>query len=135
MESDAVIRCLRNDRFAVRNDIELLEVRPGFARAKMAVHPHHLNGVGTVQGGAIFTLADFAFAAASNSHGTIAVAINVNISFLKAGRDGQLWAEAREVSCNPKLGSYTVEVKNDAGDLIAIFQGMAYRKPDKLPVG
>lgn len=135
MESDAVIRCLRNDQFAARNDIELLEVRPGFARAKMTVHPHHLNGVGTVQGGAIFTVADFAFAAASNSHGTVAVAVNVSISFLKAGRDGHLWAEAREISCNPKLGSYTVEVRNDAAELIALFQGMAYRKPDKLPAG
>ena len=133
MEAEAIVRCLQNDRFAARNDIELLEVRPGFARAKMAVHPHHWNGVGTVQGGAIFTLADFAFAAASNSHGTVAVAVNVNISFLKAGREGQLWAEAREISRNSKLGSYTVEVKNDAGELIALFQGMAYRKQDKLP--
>ena len=90
METEAIVRCLQNDRFAARNDIELLEVGPGFARAKMTVHPHHWNGVGTVQGGAIFTLADFAFAAASNSHGTVAVAVNVNISFLKAGREGQL---------------------------------------------
>ena len=134
MDNDAVICCLRKDQFAARNNIELIEVRPGFARALMTVQPHHLNGVGTVQGGAIFTLADFAFAAASNSHGTVALAVNVSISFLKAARDGQLQAEAREISCNPKLGSYTVEVKNSGGELIAIFQGMAYRKPDRLPV-
>jgi acyl-CoA thioesterase len=133
METEAIVRCLKNDRFATHNDIELLEVRPGFARAKMMVRPHHWNGLGTVQGGAIFTLADFAFAAASNSHGTVAVAVNVSISFLKAGRDGQLWAEAREIARNPKLGSYTVEVRDDAGDLVALFQGMAYRKQDKLP--
>ena len=133
METEAIVRCLKNDRFAARNDIELLEVRPGFARAKMTVQPHHWNGLGTVQGGAIFTLADFAFAAASNSHGTVAVAVNVSISFLQAGREGQLWAEAREISRNPKLGTYTVEVRNDAGELIALFQGMAYRKQDKLP--
>ena len=129
-----ITQCMKNDRFAARNDIELLEVAPGRAKVKMTLHPHHWNGVGTVHGGAIFTLADFAFAAASNSHGTIAVAINVNISFLKAAKTGVLWAEAKEVSKNFKLGSYTVEVKDDAGDLVAIFQGMAYRKKDALPV-
>jgi len=128
-----VERYFKNDRFAERNNIELLAVSPGQARAKMTLHPHHLNGYGTVQGGAIFTLADFAFAAASNSHGTVAVAINVNITFMKAAQAGTLWAEAREISKNYKLGSYTVEVKDDQGDLIALFQGMAYRKSEKIP--
>jgi acyl-CoA thioesterase len=129
----AVERCLAKDQFARHCDIELVEVAPGFARARMPLHPRHLNGVGTVQGGAIFTLADFAFAAASNSHGTIAVAINVSISFLKAARTGVLTAEARELTKNFKLGSYTVDVKDEAGDLVAVFQGMVYRKSDKLP--
>ena len=126
-------RYFKNDRFAERANIELLSVSPGYARAKMTLHPHHLNGYGTVQGGAIFTLADLAFAAASNSHGTVAVAINVNITFMKAGQAGTLWAEAREISRNFKLGTYTVEVKDDAGDLVAVFQGMVYRKSDKIP--
>jgi acyl-CoA thioesterase len=99
----------------------------------MTLQPHHWNGVGTAQGGAIFTLADFAFAAASNSHGTVAVAINVSITFMKSARTGTLWAEAREISKNPKLGTYTVEVKDDQGDLVALFQGMAYRKSEKIP--
>ncbi|HOX55812.1 MAG TPA: hotdog fold thioesterase [Candidatus Paceibacterota bacterium] len=126
-------RFFQNDRFADRCSIELLAVSPGYARAKMTLHPHHLNGYGTVQGGAIFTLADFAFAAASNSHGTVAVAINVSITFMKAGQTGTLWADAREISRNFKLGSYTVEVKDDAGELVALFQGMAYRKSEKIP--
>jgi acyl-CoA thioesterase len=123
----------KNDRFAERANIELLSVSPGHARAKMTLHPHHLNGYGTVQGGAIFTLADFAFAAASNSHGTVAVAINVSITFMKAGQTGTLWAEARELSRNFKLASYTVEVKDDAGELVALFQGLVYRKSEKIP--
>jgi acyl-CoA thioesterase len=124
---------MKRDQFAVRTNIELLSIAPGQARAKMMIQPFHLNGVGTVMGGAIFTLADFAFAAASNSHGTIAVAVNVSISFLKAATAGTLWAEAREISKNFKLGSYTVEVKDDQGEIVALFQGMAYRKKDKLP--
>jgi acyl-CoA thioesterase len=126
-------RFFKNDRFAERANIELLSVSPGAARAKMTLQPHHLNGYGTVQGGAIFTLADFAFAAASNSHGTVAVAVNVSITFMKAGTEGTLWAEAKEVSKNHKLGSYTVEVKDDQGDLVALFQGLAYRKSEPIP--
>jgi acyl-CoA thioesterase len=126
-------RFFEGDQFAARNDIELLEVAPGHAKAKMTLHPHHWNGLGTVHGGAMFTLADFTFAAACNSYGTVTVAIDANITFMKAAVSGTLWAEAREVSKNFKLGSYAVEVKNDQGELIAQFQGLAYRKKDKLP--
>jgi acyl-CoA thioesterase len=129
---DTVKRFFKKDKFAERTNIELLSVSPGQARAKMTLHPHHLNGYGTVQGGAIFTLADFAFAAASNSHGNVAVAINVSITFMKAGTTGTLWAEAKEVSKNIKLGSYTVEVKDDQGELVAVFQGLAYRKSETI---
>jgi len=125
---------LRNDQFVNHCGIELVSYKPGYALTRMAVQPLHHNALGIVQGGAIFTLADFAFAAASNSHGTVAVAINVSITFMKAGKTGTLWAEASETSRNPKLGSYTVEVKDDQGDLVATFQGLAYRKKDKLPV-
>jgi acyl-CoA thioesterase len=130
---ETVRRCLQTDQFAKLAGIELVSVEPGQARAKMALTPQHCNGLGGVMGGAIFTLADYAFAAACNSYGTAAVAINVNISFLKAPKGGTLWAEAREISKNFKLGSYTVEVKDDQGEVIALFQGMAYRKQDKLP--
>jgi acyl-CoA thioesterase len=128
-----VKRYTRNDKFAERTDIELLAVSPGQASAKMTLHPHHLNAHGTVHGGAIFTLADFTFGTASNSHGRVAVAINASITFMKAGKTGTLWAEAKEHSRNFKLGSYTVEVKDDQGDLVAVFQGLAYRKSIKVP--
>jgi acyl-CoA thioesterase len=124
---------LKQDRFAAHAGAELVAVSPGYARVRMTVQPHHRNAVGIIQGGAIFTLADYAFAAASNSHGTVAVAINANITFMKAISAGMLVAEAREVSKNFKLGTYTVEVKDEAGDLIALFQGMVYRKQDPIP--
>lgn len=120
------------DRFAAHCDIELLAVGAGYAKAKMEIGEHHLNGVGTVHGGAIFTLADLVFAAACNSHGTIAVAVNVSISYMKAARQGTLTAEGEEAACHPRLGSYTIRVTDDEGDLVAIFQGMAYRKKERL---
>jgi acyl-CoA thioesterase len=52
---------------------------------------------------------------------------------MKAAKSGTLRAEAKELSKNPRLGSYLVEVKDDAGDLVAVFQGLAYRKADKIP--
>jgi acyl-CoA thioesterase len=127
-------RVFKTDKFAALSSIELLTAGPGRATARMTLHPHHLNALGTVQGGAIFTLADFTFAVACNSHGTMAVALNVSITFMKAATTGTLWAEAREISKNFKVGTYTVDVRDDAGDLVAQFQGLAYRKKDKLPV-
>lgn len=122
----------QRDRFAAHSGMELLEITPGGAKTKMGIKECHLNGLRTVHGGAIFTLADFTFAAACNSHGTVAVALNVNISFVKAVGTGTLYAEAREVSISPKIGTYEIKVTNENGDLIATFQGMAYRKKEKL---
>jgi acyl-CoA thioesterase len=123
---------LKNDRYAALSGIDLLEVSEGRAKASMKIEDHHLNGVNLVHGGAIFTLADLAFAAASNSHGTVAVAINACIWFVKAAREGTLFAEAREVSLNPKLATYAIDVTDEAGELIATFEGMVYRKKDQI---
>ena len=124
----------KKDKFAEYAGIELLEVKEGWAKSKMEITENHLNGIGTVHGGAIFTLADFTFAVAANSYKTVTVAINANISFMKAASSGTLFAEAEEISKNPKLGTYTITVTDDNGELIAIFQGMAYRKRDKIDI-
>jgi acyl-CoA thioesterase len=129
----AIHQLFERDHFARHSGIELVSVSPGKACARLSVQPWHLNGVGTVQGGALFTLADFAFAAASNSHGTIAVAINVSITFMKAVSTGVLTAQAEELAINSRLGSYTVRITDDQQALLAIFQGLAYRKKDPVP--
>jgi len=118
----------RLDSYARDAGIELLESGPGKARVKMEVTASHLNSHRTVHGGAIFTLADTAFAVASNSHGVPAAAINAHISYMKSVTSGTLFAEAEEFSLNPKLASYTVRVTDQEGNRIAIFQGMVYRK-------
>lgn len=119
---------LQGDRFVQHCGIELVSLAPGQAVTRMRIEPWHANAVGLVQGGAIFTLADYAFAVASNTHGTVAVGINVSITYMKAVTSGTLTAEAREVARNPKLASYTVNVTDEAGNLIAVFQGLVYRK-------
>jgi len=121
-----------NDLFAKHNGIELLEVGDGRATAAMKVQPYHLNAANTVHGGAIFTLADYAFAAASNSHGRIAMGISTSVNFVKAALSGTLHATAVENSLNQKLASYTVTVTDDESAIIAIFQGMVYRKKESI---
>jgi acyl-CoA thioesterase len=60
------------------------------------------------------------------------VAINVNISFVKAATKGTLTAEAKETSISPKIATYNVNITDDDGDIVAIFQGMGYRKKTSL---
>ena len=122
----------RNDRFAEYVGIELLEVAPGRARARLEIDDRHLNAVVVAHGAAIFSLADLVFAVASNSHGTVALGVNVSVSFMKAARRGILTAEAEEVSINPKLATYLIRVLDEEENLIALFQGTVYRKRDSL---
>ena len=129
---DILKKFVQKDHFAHHLDVEMLEYGAGKARARMAIGKQHLNSAGTVHGGAIFSLADSVFSVASNSHGTLALAINVSISFFKAVRSGTLTAEAEEVSLNPKLATYLVTVKDESGDRIALFQGTVYRKKDSI---
>ncbi len=122
----------QKDKFAQHVGIELLEVEPGRAKTSMLIKEEHLNAIGSVHGGALFTLADYTFAVAANSYGNVTVAINANISFMKSAKTGMLIAEAKEISLNPKLSTYTIDIYDSNQDLIAIFQGMAYRKKDQI---
>jgi acyl-CoA thioesterase len=122
----------RKDRFAALVGIELVEAGEGRAKARLPLRGEHMNGLGIVQGGAIFTLADLAFAAAVNSRGRVAVAIHCSIAYLKAAQGAFLLAEAEEVSCGPKIASYTIRVTDEAGEIVSHFEGMAYRKREPL---
>ncbi len=105
------------------------EVSPGYAKASMEVKPELINGVGVTHGGAIFSLADVVFAAASNAHGPVALALNVNIQFLKATALGDiLTATAREENLTRRTGLYRMEVRDSKGDLVALASGLVYRK-------
>jgi acyl-CoA thioesterase len=119
------------DPFAKRMGIELQEVRPGYSRVGMTLTPDMLNFHGIPHGGAIFSLADAAFAAASNSDGQTAVALSVTISFLAAAEPGShLVAEAQELRKGHRSGFYQIAVRKETGDLIATCQAVVYRKQE-----
>lgn len=127
-----LLRYFKKDKFANYIGIELLDVKDGWAKATLKIKEHHLNGLNSVHGGVIFTLADLVFAAASNSRGRVAVAINNTISYVKAPQGDTLYAEATEVALNHKLATYAVNVTDGQEQVIAVFQGMVYRKGDKV---
>ena len=116
------------DLFAELVGIEIVEARPGYCKASLQVEDKHLNAANVVQGGAIFTLADLAFAIASNSRGHLALAINVNISFLNVVTTGTLFATATEVDEPKRLGAYDVIITDNSDKIIARFNGLVYRK-------
>ncbi|MCC8096832.1 MAG: PaaI family thioesterase [Tannerellaceae bacterium] len=124
---------LKGDSFALFAGIELVEVAKGYAKARMEIQPMHLNGGRVCQGGAIFTLADLAFAAATNSHGKMTLSVTSTIHFFKAESQGFLYAEAKEILDHKRLSHCEVVITNNAGELVATFTGTGYRKEKILP--
>lgn len=124
----------KNDRFADKVGIELMEVKEGYSKARLVVTEEHLNAGHRTQGGALFTLADLALAAAANSHGTLALSLSSNITFLRGSGPGDtLYAEARERYIGRTTGCYQIDITNQKGDLIATFESSVFRKSDALP--
>ena len=123
---------IKKDAFANFLGAEVEIPAPGHSRVSLTVTADMVNFHGMTHGGLIFTLGDMAFAAAGNSHGQTAVALNVNIYFLKASKVGdRLVAEAREVNAGGRTALYEIRVYNeDAGDLIASSQDLVYRKKE-----
>ena len=128
MDCQLIAEFLGRDQFAKENGMRIVEVRPGFGRTEMTVEPRHLNAVGILQGGALFTLADLAFAAASNSHGSVAVSCQADITCFKAVNSGKLTGVAEEISRTHKLSTCVVHVTHESEGLVALFKGVAYIK-------
>ncbi len=128
MDHEFIKHMLEKDHFARENGMKIVEIRSGFARTEMTVEERHLNGVGILQGGALFTLADLAFAGASNSHGAAAVSCQADVTWFKAVSSGKLTAVAEEVSRSNRLSTCIVRVSNEKDELVGLFKGVAYIK-------
>jgi acyl-CoA thioesterase len=126
--NEITIKNVQNDRFAKHVGIQLVEVGDGYAVTELSLQDIHLNGVDRVQVGVIFTLADFAFGAASNSQGFATVGLNVSISYFKSPTGRVIRAVAKEISAQNKICGYQVSVLDEDGSLLASFNGLGYRK-------
>ena len=116
------------DLFAGHIGCRVTRMEDGYAESEMEIEEHHKNGVGLAHGGAIYSLADLAFAAASNSRRETAVAINATISYMRPITSGRVRAEARETASNHKLATYVVTVYDHQETACAVFQGTVYKK-------
>jgi acyl-CoA thioesterase len=100
----------------------------------MTFTPDMENIFGLAHGGALFALIDEAFETASNSHGTVAVALNMNITYASSPQPGsKLIAEAKEFSRTRKTANYDIKVSDDQGKLVASCRALVYRKENLLP--
>ncbi len=116
------------DYFAEALGIQVLEVKDGYAQVAMKVEKLHTNAYGLTHGGAVFSLADYAFAHACNFGDNVAVAVQVSINFLRPSVEGDtLMAEATRVSDGKTMGLYQVTVRNQE-KTVAIFSGLAFKK-------
>jgi acyl-CoA thioesterase len=130
--SAEIIKFFEKDRFAANSGVELIEADAGRAQARLNITPGHLNAAGGVQGGAIFTLADLAFAAATNSQGALTVGVSASIQYFRAPSGHYITAVAQEISRSRKLCGCNVDIFDEDGSLVARFSGTGYIKGDKL---
>ncbi len=134
MTDPVVESYIRRDAYAKFIGAEIEAIEPGYSRVSVTVTEEMLNFHGATHGGIVFGLGDIAFAAACNSHGQTAVALNVNVSFIRATQAGaHLVAEAREVSLSNSTALYDIVVtETDSNQLVAKMQATAYRKREKF---
>lgn len=115
------------DRFATDNGAVIEQVGENSATVSMEIKEHHRNAASIVMGGAIFTLADFAFAVASNHEDPGTVSLSANITFLKASKGNKLIAKAECVRNGKTTCYYRVTVTDDTGTLIAEVTTSGYK--------
>jgi len=133
MNADGVKKMLgEKNAFGRLVGVEIVEVSPGAAVCRLAVRDEHGNPFGTVNAGAIYTLAETAFGAAANSHGNVALAVNLSIAYLNPAAGGVLTATAEELSAGGRMATYSVKVTDESGRLVADVQAMGYRMEKPL---
>ncbi len=126
----------KRDRLIELFGMKIEKVEPGKADVIMTVTENQLNAASLCHGGAIFSLADVAFALACNSHGIMALALEVSINYLRPAKKGEtLKAMAREKNLGKRTGLYIVEVVNEKGKKVAFCKATAYRLDGKFPEG
>jgi acyl-CoA thioesterase len=131
---EAIFKKVEKEPFAKKFGIKLLDLDEGYSKVEMKFTPDMENFLGLAHGGALFALIDEAFETASNSHGTVAVALNMNITYISPPlSECRLIAEAREFSLTQKTAAYDIKLFDDRNNLIASCEALVYRKGNPLP--
>jgi acyl-CoA thioesterase len=127
-------KSIEEEPYAKLFGIKVIELRQGYSLVEMKALKKYENIFSITHGGAVFSLMDVAFGSAANSYGTVAVALDVNINYIRPAVTGDiLRAEAKEVSRGNKIATYSVIVRNSSNKVVASSQAVAFLKKDRLP--
>ena len=131
----AIFKAAKEEPFARAMGLKLVELADGYSMVHMIYEPEKMNNIyARAHGGAIYALIDEAFETAGQSDGTIAVALNVNVTYVSSPDPGQrLQAEARRVSQTRKTASYDIKVSDQDGQIIALCQALAFQTGKPIP--
>jgi acyl-CoA thioesterase len=131
----AIETAVVQEPFARSMGIELLNLEDGYSLVEMVYDPSRQNNIyGRAHGGAVFGLIDEAFETAGQTDGTVAVAMNVNVTYIASPEPGdRLHAEARRVAQTKRTANYDIKVTDSSGRLIAVCQALAYRTGKPIP--
>ena len=115
--------------------MELVALDLGYSVVEMTYDPATMNNIyDRAHGGAIYALIDEAFETSCQTHGSVAVALNVNVTYVSSPEAGvRLQAEAKEVSLTKKTAGYDIKVKDQKGQVIATCQALAFRTGKPIP--
>lgn len=130
---DKLTTIFQRDPYAQLLRMELVRCEPGYAMTRVTITDDMLNFNGTANGGLIFSLADYAFAAASNAYGQTAVGIHTHMSYHAAGKVGDvLTCAAHEVKRSRRLAVYDMRTINAKGELVSTMEGTVYIKNERV---
>ena len=132
---EAIFQAVKREAFARALNMVLVELEDGYSVVKMAYEPEKMNNIyERAHGGALFALIDEAFETAGQTDGTVAVALNVNVTYVSSPEPGsQLRAEARRVSQTKKTASFDIKVTDQNGRMVSLCQALAFRTGKPIP--
>jgi acyl-CoA thioesterase len=132
---EAIVRAVKKEPFARALNIELVKLAKGHSVVHMTYAPEKMDNIyDRAHGGALYALIDEAFETAGQTDGTVAVALNVNVTYVSSPQPGRLLrAEARRVSQTRKTASYDIKVTDEHGNLIALCQALAFDTGKPIP--
>jgi acyl-CoA thioesterase len=132
---EAIYTAVQSEPLARLHDMELKDLALGYSIVEMVYRPDSMDNIyGRAHGGALYALIDEAFETSCQTHGTIAVALNVNVTYVASPEPGtRLRAESREKSLTKKTATYDISVTDTDGRLIATCQALAFRTGKPIP--
>jgi len=131
---DAIFDAVKTEPFCRLMGMELVELGDGRSVVEMDYQPDRMNNIyGRAHGGAMFALIDEAFETASQTTGTIAVALNVNVTYVASPEKGRLRCEANRITRTKKTATYDIRVTGPDGAIVALCQGLVYQTGKEIP--